>query len=529
MRERTRREEHLQGSDGATEARSDPLIFSSDLAERAVAKAAAKERFVESHRAALAAIPVELKSLKARLHLGRHVAMKSHKVVDHLLFRKLFAETFSSGPYDVEAASKNYVIEPSGVRWRISEEAYLADREREGCSPCSAATISHVEEVIRPATQAFPCSTDQVQAWADRQSRTGEIYVPEWLINALSQDDADTALAVLADAGLAIYDAFAQAQDQGNFEGQRRSRAELRSLQQAIQAVETIKELLLDQTPSHQVSSLGAGVLVQIHGRDAIPVRAIPRVTDWTLPPDRLAKLLNDDTLVWPDNRDNSGRRRPPWLTAHHLLPDGKVREVAPREWGQVVVAIDGFDSRLKATEHDKADGDSKWQRDAMSYFPAGFFVWRDEFEARSLNPNTDKVFWPGEDWIPIYTPMLLGDARAMLMAGFEEPAGSNADLRIESASGSKGKPKKTRQREGDDAIQLALKELKVTASSVPNELESDVRGRLLLAAEKAPETIGFRAEKGVLQTRRGRKWSECDSHALKKRIQTQLRKMFPD
>jgi len=165
-----------------------------------------------------------------------------------------------------------------------------------------------------------------------------------------------------------------------------------------------------------------------------------------------------------------------------------------------------------------------------MRCFPPGCFVWRDEFEERIDHPN--KVVWfedgkPGSEQL-VYTPLFVGDARAMIMAGFEEPAVPISQLHGKGASEHQLKPKQQRSREGDDAIQLALKTLNARASSVPSALEAEVRRQLLEAAEKAPGAIGFRAEKGVLQTCRKGNWSECDSQALTKRIQTQLGKMFP-
>ena len=235
-------------------APSSGSMFSEDPQERAVGRAAAKDKFVESHRAALEAIPGELNVLKARLHPGRGGAMKGHKVIDHLLFRKLFAETFSSGEYGNAGAGQDYVIEPAGVRWKETEHDFIASREQVGYPPSDADTIFYVEHLIRPATLAFACSTDQAEAWANRNRDTGAygkgptgfIYVPDWLIDALGQIDADGALVVLADAGLSIYAELLKAQAEGDFQGQKLSRAELRNLHQAIEAFETIKVLLAE-------------------------------------------------------------------------------------------------------------------------------------------------------------------------------------------------------------------------------------------------------------------------------------------
>ena len=162
--------------------------------------------------------------------------------------------------------------------------------------------------------------------------------------------------------------------------------------------------------------------LVVIQGREAIPVRAIPFVTNWDLSPRPLVCLLNDTSSRWP----NQGRKmRAVWLTAYAQQPVATIRPIAPREWDLVRVALDGLDSHLDASQHDARDGYARWQRHAMEIFPAGCFVWREDLEARVYDPVQKRVFWPEPDETGAaelnYSPLLSDESYAMVMAGFQD------------------------------------------------------------------------------------------------------------
>ena len=66
-------------------------------------------------------------------------------------------------------------------------------------------------------------------------------------------------------------------------------------------------------------------VTFEINGRQALPVRAIPLLTDWRgLSPDQLAQILAGDSDHWPSFDG---------LTAHRLNPDGSTELIPPRRW----------------------------------------------------------------------------------------------------------------------------------------------------------------------------------------------------
>jgi len=217
-------------------------LLSADAERRKAEKKAAKDDFVRRHAAALEALPVEFRELRARLKPGDGTLMKSQRVIDHLLFRKLFAETFANG-------TRDYVIESSGVRWHQSEEALLAAESLEE----EHEIIFRIENIIRPARLSFPCSTDQALVWAMNNmdsappggNPNGFLYIPDWLIGALKQDDTDSALAILADAGLRVCADLTEAQSEGDHAAQKLDLAEIRNLKLAIESFGEIGTLAI--------------------------------------------------------------------------------------------------------------------------------------------------------------------------------------------------------------------------------------------------------------------------------------------
>lgn len=216
-------------------------LLSKDAERRKAEKKAAKDDFVRRHVAALESLPVEFQELRARLRPGDGTLMKSQRVIDHLLFRKLFAETFANG-------SRDYVIESSGVRWHQSEEALLSSESLEE----DHEIIFRIENIIRPAQLSFLCSTDQALAWAIKNMDSaplgempdGFLYVPDWLIGALNSDDTDSAQAVLVEAGLRTCEALQRAQSEGDHAAQKLDLAEIRNLKLAIEAFAEIARLI---------------------------------------------------------------------------------------------------------------------------------------------------------------------------------------------------------------------------------------------------------------------------------------------
>ncbi len=115
-------------------------------------------------------------------------------------------------------------------------------------------------------------------------------------------------------------------------------------------------------------------VITKINGKDALPVRAIPLLTDWQgLSPDGLAKILAGDSDRWPSFDG---------LTAHRLHTDGSIEAIPPRWWRSWVVdKLQAISHTIKANQTSHETGRQQWRCASLAQLPAGVFVWRDEFE----------------------------------------------------------------------------------------------------------------------------------------------------
>ena len=115
-------------------------------------------------------------------------------------------------------------------------------------------------------------------------------------------------------------------------------------------------------------------VTIEINGRQALPVRAIPLLTDWRgLSPDQLAQILAGDSDFWPSFDG---------LTAYRLNPDGSTEPTPPRWWASWVVRkLKAVSEAIEATQTSHETGYQQWRAQALAQLPAGVFVWRDEFE----------------------------------------------------------------------------------------------------------------------------------------------------
>jgi hypothetical protein len=167
------------------------------------------------------------------------------------------------------------------------------------------------------------------------------------------------------------------------------------------------------------VGSTGS-LLVQVAGRDALPVRAIPYVTGWCMSPDDVAKQLAQVT------GEPFARLR---TTLAYFLNGGTPRKMLPKEWDRYVATLDGLEAGIRAKHKDDALGYSVWLTEAAAKLPAGVFVWRDEFEKdyqRDFSPDalTMTRERPGERELT-YAPMLEDELRTMVLAGFTSAAGT--------------------------------------------------------------------------------------------------------
>lgn len=119
--------------------------------------------------------------------------------------------------------------------------------------------------------------------------------------------------------------------------------------------------------------------IVEISGRKALPVRAIPLLTDWRgLTPDEVAQILAGDSDYWPSFDG---------LSAHRLQPDGSTESIPPRWWASWVVRkLQAISDTIKARQITHETGVQQWRSESLVQLPAGVFVWLDEFQAAHTN-----------------------------------------------------------------------------------------------------------------------------------------------
>ena len=115
-------------------------------------------------------------------------------------------------------------------------------------------------------------------------------------------------------------------------------------------------------------------LIIQIQGREAIPVRAIPLLTNWRFfTPDVVAQVLAGDKAL---DGFVVGT-----LQAFHFQ-DGAVT-VFPKIWWKSWVAreLRARSETIKSNQPSHEPGYQQWRDESLPMLPAGAFVWKDEFE----------------------------------------------------------------------------------------------------------------------------------------------------
>lgn len=111
-------------------------------------------------------------------------------------------------------------------------------------------------------------------------------------------------------------------------------------------------------------------VVVQIEGRNAIPVRAIPFLTNWeTMSPDVVADALAG--------------------TEHHFRGlksfriEGPVHKEIPPTWWENFPCrqLKALSDEIKAKETTHETGYQEWRSRSIQILPPGVFVWQDDYE----------------------------------------------------------------------------------------------------------------------------------------------------
>lgn len=164
-------------------------------------------------------------------------------------------------------------------------------------------------------------------------------------------------------------------------------------------------------------------VLVEIDGREAIPVRAIPYVTNWALDPLSLAR-----ELARSDQRTHVATSDAPadWVQVWNLLAytaSGEMetpREIRPIEWEPIATKLEALSNTIRAEERHQDALLQAWRDKSVQSLPSGVFVWKDELLA-AWESVTQYIAPPiAGDTTLTYSPLLPPGDGVILMEGFE-------------------------------------------------------------------------------------------------------------
>lgn len=211
-------------------------------------------------------------------------------------------------------------------------------------------------------------------------------------------------------------------------------------------------------------------IIVTIDGKDAIPVRAIPLLTDWeVLSPDVCANAFAGEEETVQNLEGHPTFR---------LNSDGSHKAIGQRWWANWIVRpLNACSERIAAERISHEVGYQRWRQESLALLPSGVFVWREAFEAayqQEYGPGSMRVRFSHEpyhagtfdlNFNPEHGPR--NDWRELVMEGFEQfaaAAPSDAPVLALSAVGGsesdKAGPAKPVQRSAaqDAAIVGAIK-----------------------------------------------------------------------
>jgi hypothetical protein len=124
-----------------------------------------------------------------------------------------------------------------------------------------------------------------------------------------------------------------------------------------------------------------------IQEREAIPVRAIPLLTGWTLSPDKVATVFAHRDAMKAYAK-----------VVTYCFEKGKVFPMLAKEWDGHLHELREFDDQLSRMEaQDGARRYTEWRRKSLGKLPAGVFVWRDEFEA-AFSLDQSPIYRPTDE-----------------------------------------------------------------------------------------------------------------------------------
>jgi hypothetical protein len=175
----------------------------------------------------------------------------------------------------------------------------------------------------------------------------------------------------------------------------------------------------MDESEKRAATAIAyASLVVRVDGRDALPVRAIPYVTGWTLSPDVVAKNFA--------RQEASSFAKLQNTNTYHIR-NGRVFTRLPKEWDMHVAALQGFEAELREQFADDDRGYAAWVSQSVCKLPPSVFVWLDEFTAifeRDYSPERLHLMDERQgDRDLNLSPYLDNDSLTMVLEGFETRA----------------------------------------------------------------------------------------------------------
>ncbi len=150
-------------------------------------------------------------------------------------------------------------------------------------------------------------------------------------------------------------------------------------------------------------------VIIQIQGREAIPVRAIPLLTDWSITPLTAASMLaQTEPLIRMES-----------VFAYEMKNDQLSVRMLPKSWDCIEADIAALSEKYRALEVTPNECYSLWRRDSIKTLPAGVFVWKDEFEAEWGSLVGYSVPTRTGDNDLNFSPFIDSEMQAIVMEGF--------------------------------------------------------------------------------------------------------------
>lgn len=144
-------------------------------------------------------------------------------------------------------------------------------------------------------------------------------------------------------------------------------------------------------------------VVVEIEGREAIPVRTIPLLTNWRfISPDIVAHVLGgtggSNVGVFSVSKDDM-----PVDLQSNRIEDGKVQPIDKDWWAQFpLLELRALSEKIRTDGTSPKAGYSKWRTQSLKELPAGVFVWKDEYQElhdKNWNSRFRMTYCALRDW----------------------------------------------------------------------------------------------------------------------------------